>query len=97
MFNNTNIIPKYQSIVNIIYSSINTTFNCSFRYIQQNNTKFILNNTESVNVIKEISKKQLGANNIQFSYETIVLLIIGIIISKIASMYLIPTKKNKDI
>lgn len=96
MFNNTNTIPEYKSFLYFLFTSINTTLHCNFTYTPYFNTTLP---SEEIKITFDtnelISKKYLRSNNSSyFTYETIVLLIIGILISKVISMYIL---KNKNI
>ena len=80
MFNNTNTVPTYKSLIDMLYVSINNMYNCNF-------TK--------TNVNDKIVIKQIRSNNLYISYETIVIIIIGLIMGKVISVYFIGNKNMK--
>ena len=67
---NNEIMPEYKPIINVLYKSINNTLNCSFT------------DKTSHSPIKFFNKKKKS----YFSYETIILVLCGIVISKVATM-----------
>ena len=93
MFNNTKINPVYNSLINTIYISINSTLNCSFIHIPH-----LYNMAASIdsNIGHKLIKKYLHAKNSYFTFETVILLLLGIIISKIISLYILPNKNLKQ-
>ena len=93
MFNNTKINPVYNLLINTIYISINSTLNCSFIHIPH-----LYNMAASIdsNIGHKLIKKYLHAKNSYYTFETVILLLLGIIISKIISMYILPNKNTKQ-
>jgi len=87
MFNTTDIDPKYNSLINTLYTSINNTLNCSFYQIPHlHNVSISFNSTISDKLIT----RYLRGNNSYSTIETVSLLVFGIIISKIISVYMSP-------
>jgi len=97
MFNNTIIIPEYKPFLYFLYASINNTLHCNYTYAPQ------FNNTLRIEQLKKIffnndllSKKYLrSTNSSSFTYQNILLITLGIIISKVISMYVIGNKNSK--
>jgi len=77
---NNEIMPEYKPIVNVLYKSINNTLNCSFT-------------DKTIHSPIKVSNKKKKSYLSYLSYETIILVLCGVIISKVASMNIYTKQK----